>query len=222
MRFSILPILLLVLTACQGTSVLVTKPISETKPIPDPKPVPIKQPISGTVSMGLSINPNGLGLVAQSDSDVIAGRVILGFKPGLRLQSLGTLQARAQGQMRNLESVRALAQGATLYALPGATQRETMQAAQTLAARADMLYAEPDRRIHALQTSSLAVVTPNDPLFADAWWLTENPGSLNAVNAWKISTGLNGSGLGCEPSRFAGQDPARLRLHQQCDHRCRW
>jgi hypothetical protein len=63
MRFPILPILLLALTACQGASVPVTKPISEhkpvpeTKPIPDPKPVPVKAPISGTVSMGLSINP---------------------------------------------------------------------------------------------------------------------------------------------------------------------
>jgi serine protease len=208
MRFPILPILLLALTACQGATVPVTKPIPEnkpipeTKPIPDPKPIPapIREPISGTVSLGLSINSNGSGLAAQSqsdqnESDVIPGRVILEFKAGLRTQSLRPLQALAQGQTRNLEPVRALAQGATLYALPGATRSETVQAAQILAARSDVLYAEPDRRIHALQTSNPAAVIPNDPLFADAWWLTGNPGSLNAVNAWKISTGLNGTGL---------------------------
>ncbi len=198
MRFPILPMLLLALTACQGATVPVAKPIPETKPISEPKPVPapVREPISGTVSMGLSITPNGSGPAAQSESDVIPGRVILEFKSGLRTQSLRPLQALAQGQTRNLEPVRALAQGATLYALPGATRSETMQAAQTLAARSDVLYAEPDRRIRALQTSSPAAVIPNDPLFADAWWLTANPGSLNALNAWKISTGLNGSGLG--------------------------
>jgi serine protease len=221
MRFPILPIpilpmLLLALTACQGTAVPVTtvpvtKPIPQTEPITDPKPVPVKEAISGTVGLGSSINLNGSGLAAQGqsaqgqsvqgESDVIPGRVILEFKPGLRTQSFSPLQARAQGQTRNLEPVRALAQGATLYALSGATRSETVQAAQTLAARSDVLYAEPDRRIHALQTSSLAAVTPNDPLFVDAWWLSGNLGSLNAVNAWKTSTGLtstglNGSGLG--------------------------
>jgi serine protease len=175
--------LLFLLVACQST---VPKPIVVTTPIPT-------HPISGTITAGASLNANA---ALASASEVIAGRVILEFKPGLRTQSLRPLQARTQGQTRNLEPVRALAQGATLYALPGATQRETVQAAQTLAARADVLYAEPDRRIRALQTSSLAAVIPNDPLFPDAWWLTANPGSLNAVNAWKISTGMNGSGLG--------------------------
>jgi serine protease len=185
-RFTTFNLLLTFLVACQSAA---------------PKPVVVIQPIlthsiSGTITAGASLGASVLPGVPAGASEVIAGRVILEFKPGLRTQSLGPLQVRAQGQMRHLEPVRALAQGAILYALPGATQNETVQVAQTLAARTDVLYAEPDRRIHALQTSNPTAVTPNDPFFPDAWWLTDNPGGLNALNAWKVSTGLNGSGLG--------------------------
>ena len=189
---------LIFLVACQTP---VNKPVETVV-----KPAPRTHPISGTVSIGASF-ASGSNLSSPNDSDVIPGRVILEFKPGLRLQSLSPLRARVQGQTRTLEPVRLLAQGATLYGLPGATSSETVRAAQTLNARTDVLYAEPDRRLHALQTSrrprtsslaANAVEPPDDPLFPDAWWLTDNPGSLNAVNAWKISTGSGstGSGLG--------------------------
>ena len=196
MHFKPLAILTLVLAACQTP---VGKPV-ETVVEPAPITHPITHPISGTVSIGASFT-SGSNPSSANDSDVIPGRIILEFKPGLRLQSLSPLQAKVQGQTRSLEPLRLLTQGATLYELPGATSSETVRAAQTLNARTDVLYAETDRRLHALetsggpQTSSLqanAVEPPNDPLFPDAWWLTDNPGSLNAVNAWKISTGSAG------------------------------
>jgi serine protease len=184
---------LIFLAACQTP---VSKPIETVV-----KPAPITHPISGTVSIGASFTSSSLP--SLNDADVIPGRIILEFKPGLRLQSLSPLQARVQGQTRTLIPVRLLAQGATLYGLPGATSSETVRAAQTLNTRTDVLYAEPDRHLHALQTSQTsslaanAVEPPNDPLFPDAWWLTANPGSLNALNAWQISTGSGtGPGLG--------------------------
>jgi serine protease len=195
-HFKILGLLPIFLAACQPAA-----------PIPVVTSTPSStHAISGTITAGASLNATAIPALnaasnatsnatlnpASGESDVIPGRLILELKSGLRPQSLKPLQAATRGQMRSLEPVRSLAQGATLYALPGATSDETMQAAQALTARSDVLYAEPDRRIHALQTT----VPPNDPLFPSAWWLNNNPGSLNAVNAWKISTGLNSTGLG--------------------------
>ena len=198
MHFKPLAILTLVLAACQTP---VGKPV-ETVVEPAPITHPITHAIFGTVSIGTSFT-SGSNPSSANDSDVIPGRIILEFKPGLRLQSLSPLQAKVQSQTRSLEPLRLLTQGATLYELPGATSSETVRAAQTLNARTDVLYAETDRRLHVLETSggpqtfslkANAVEPPNDPLFPDARWLTDNPGSLNAVNAWKISTGSGSTG----------------------------
>ncbi len=82
-----------------------------------------------------------------------------------------------------LSRVRAMALGAHVMAMD---RRLGRAAAETLAARLaqnpDVEYAQPDYRRHASRM-------PSDPRFSSQWYLASAPGSIDAVDAWDVTTG---------------------------------
>jgi serine protease len=165
--------------------------------------------ISGVVRLDSKL---AAGLVQTSSagdsalSDIIPGRLIVKFKLGVRTQSFSVLSMQVAGKTVSLEPVRAL--GLTGVQLMQATNaglsaqnstgpnstgssldaRGTRELAAQLAARSDVEYAEPDRRIHAL-------AAPNDPEYAQQWALSTNiPGRLNMPDAWSVTTGSSTNG----------------------------
>lgn len=83
-----------------------------------------------------------------------------------------------------LSAVRPMALGGHVIALAKALPLAQVQAiAERIAAHPDVLYAEPNRRVHALATS-------NDPLLAkQSWYLGGGAVGINAFGAWDITVG---------------------------------
>jgi serine protease len=142
------------------------------------------QPASAPVALIESSRLN-----AAQFANIIPGRVIVKFKSGLRVQSLGPLSAQVAGRSVNLEPQRMLGlAGVQLMRASGVDAKGTLELATQLAARSDVEYAEPDRRIRAL-------LTPNDTQYAQQWALGSSaPGRLNMPNAWSVTTGSSLTG----------------------------
>jgi serine protease len=174
---SFLPILGFALVACLTT------------------PVVDQDSISGLVSLNSSLTSGEVSAVSASSSqsalpeNIIPGRLIVKFKSGLRAQSFGPLSAKVSGRSVMLEPQRALGvTGAQLMRASGLDAKGTLELAAQLSTRADIEYAEPDRRIRAL-------VTPNDPRFEDQWAMGSSArGRLNMPDAWAVSTGSSLTG----------------------------
>jgi serine protease len=158
-------------------------------------PVVDQDSISGLVSLNSSLTSGEVAASslasnrAVSVADVIPGRLIVKFKSGLRTQSFGPLSANIAGRSVLLEPQRALGMtGTQLMRASGLDAKGTVELAAQLSNRADVEYAEPDRRIRAL-------VTPNDPRFEDQWAMGPSArGRLNMPDAWAVSTGSSLTG----------------------------
>ena len=167
---------------------------AEPNPTPSPTPNPAPSssgPISGSLNLGLSLtDSNGVRL-----QDVIPGRLIVKFKPGLFAQGLSTLQVNGQ----SLERLRSTSSGAIIYRSGNSSgtlsARSTLNLVARLKARADVLYAEPDRKIRAFDVTPPVTppVTPTDSRFPEQWNLqaptVQNPSGMNLPAAWGITTG---------------------------------
>jgi serine protease len=138
----------------------------------------------------LTVAPmTGSSLNAAQFANIIPGRVIVKFKFGLRVQSVGPLSARVAGRSVNLEPQRMLGlAGVQLMRAAGVDAKGTLELAAQLAVRSDVEYAEPDRRIHAL-------LTPNDTQYGQQWALGSSAlGRLNMPSAWSVTTGSSVTG----------------------------
>jgi serine protease len=142
------------------------------------------QPVNSKVAPMTGSSQNAAQL-----ANIIPGRVIVKFKSGLRVQSVGPLSARVAGRSVNLEPQRTLGlAGVQLLRATGVDAEGTLELAAQLAARSDVEYAEPDRRIHAL-------LSPNDTQYGQQWALGSSaPGRLNMPNAWSVTTGSSVTG----------------------------
>jgi serine protease len=155
--------------------------------------------ISGLVSLNSSLTSGEVAapsldsrpsaIQGASVANVIPGRLIVKFKPGLRAQSFGPLSAKVAGRSVMLETQRALGvTGAQLMRASGVDAKGTLELAEQLSLRSDVEYAEPDRRIRAL-------LTPNDPQFENQWAMGPSAsGRLNMPDAWDVSTGSSLTG----------------------------
>jgi serine protease len=144
----------------------------------------------GLQPSSLTVSPmTGSGQNVTQFANIIPGRVIVKFKAGLRVQSVGPLSARVAGRSVNLEPQRTLGSaGMELLRVTGVDAKGTLELAAQLSARADVEYAEPDRRIHAL-------LTPNDTQYGLQWALGSSaPGRLNMPSAWSVTTGSSVTG----------------------------
>jgi serine protease len=144
----------------------------------------------GLQSSSLTVAQMGnSNLNAAQFANIIPGRVIVKFKPGLRVQSVGPLSARVAGRSVNLEPQRMLGlAGVQLMRAANVDAKSTLELAAQLAARSDVEYAEPDQRIHAL-------LMPNDTQYGQQWALGSSaPGRLNMPNAWNVTIGSSVTG----------------------------
>jgi serine protease len=132
--------------------------------------------VSGTISLGVSLS--AAPVTPVSSGDVLAGRLLVQFKP-----SSQALKGRSM-QVAGLRLQRWHELGTTgleVLQAPNLNQTQTLELAQTLAARADVIFAEPDRIIKAF-------TAPNDPSFPAQWNLQPRAaaqlGSVNPPADW--------------------------------------
>jgi serine protease len=136
-------------------------------------PTPTGGKVSGSISLGVSLSSDSV-----SSSDVIAGRLLVQFKPSSRL--LTARSTRVAGM--TLHRIRQLGKtNLEVLSNPNLSTVQTLESARVLSARDDVVFAEPDRVIR-----SLAV--PNDPAFATQWNLQPREaaqlGSINPPIDW--------------------------------------
>lgn len=125
--------------------------------------------ISGTVSVGAAAS-------SLSTAEFVPGQIIVRFRSGVSLQSVGTLSAGGV----QLQQVRALSlENTYLYRTPQ-TRQAVMDAVNALQTRSDVEYAQPDYILKAQ-------AQPNDPRFTngDQW----NLPLINVAAAWDVSKG---------------------------------
>ena len=174
---------------------LTATPLGSTQSISGLVSLNANQASGATQASSLSVDPVGeTSAIASSPNsvafaDIIPGRVIVKFKSGLRAQSFGPLSMQIAGRSVLLETQRSLGlHGMQLMRASGMDAKATLELAAQLAARSDVEYAEPDRRIRAL-------LTPNDTGFKDQWALSSSAnGRLNMPDAWSVTTGSSLTG----------------------------
>jgi serine protease len=173
---------------------LTATPLSSTQSISGLVSLNANQASGATQASRLNADSVGISQVVSSPSsvgfaDIIPGRVIVKFKSGLRVQSFGPLSVRVAGRSVLLEPQRFLGlRDVQLLRASGVDAKGTLELVARLAARSDVEYAEPDRRIYSL-------LTPNDTNIKDQWALgaTAN-GRLNMPDAWNVTTGSSVTG----------------------------
>jgi subtilisin family serine protease len=115
---------------------------------------------------------------SQSSGDFIPGRVLVKFKPALGAAAahdrLAQQGLRASGFIPGLDVFK--------VDVPPGKELETIA---QLRARADVLYAEPDYRVYALDT------IPNDPGWGSQWGLPK----IQAPKAWDILSTTGGANI---------------------------
>jgi serine protease len=175
------------LVACLTTTPLSTQSISGLVSLN------ANQASGATQASGFSADLAGMAPASSTGNaafaDIIPGRVLVKFKSGLRSQSFGPLSARVAGRSVLLETQRSLGlPGVRLMQVSGMDAKGTLELVAQLAARSDVVYAEPDRRIRSL-------LTPNDTNFKDQWALGASAnGRLNMPDAWSVTTGSSVTG----------------------------
>ena len=173
-----------VLVAC-----LTATPLSNTQSISGLVSLNANQASGATQASSLQVGEVSTSPNSAALADIIPGRLIVKFKSGLRAQSFGPLSVRVAGRSVLLEPQRSLGlRGVRLMQAPGMDAKTTLELAAQLAARSDVEYAEPDRRIRSL-------LIPNDTGFKDQWALGSSAnGRLNMPDAWSVTTGSSVTG----------------------------
>ncbi|WP_374566243.1 S8 family peptidase [Ideonella sp.] len=109
-----------------------------------------------------------------------------GRRSALQATPQATTQALQRLQMAGLQAVRVHRNGlgAQVLHLNRSVPVSELDAVarQLMADDANVLYAEPDRKLHALATAT-------DPLYTSQWHYFEPTGGLNLPSAWDLSTG---------------------------------
>ncbi len=138
--------------------------------------------IGGTVSLGRSIIGSRLqpgdSSAALHGVRYVPGEVLVQFKGEVSLQSVGALQVALNGQMVELQQVRALGLPNTLLYRANVGEAETPALAEALRLRADVAAAEPNRLDRLW-------LTPNDEYYPDQWHYP----AINLPQAWDRTTG---------------------------------
>jgi serine protease len=157
--------------------------------------------VSGTISLGAS-----LSAARSVASNIIAGRVLVQFKASSRLL---TSRSGLVAGVR-VQRLRAVG-GLEVLQVPNLTQTQTLELAQILAARDDVILAEPDRVVQAYGV-------PNDPSFSVQWNLQARDaaqiGSINPPLDWatlpdasSITVAVLDSGILFDPSNPSASHP---------------
>ena len=133
--------------------------------------------------------------VPLANQDIVAGEVIVKFADSVSTHSLGQAQtgntlgvaqleqklSNYSYQGRTLNAVRPLGLASSgLYEAAGLSPADTVALAADLAARPDVLYAQPNTYRYALKT-------PNDPYYGLQWHYP----AMNLPNAWDIEDGTS-------------------------------
>lgn len=108
---------------------------------------------------------------ASQQADFVPGEILVKFKPGVGLQNARQRLTEVKGNV-----VRSVARIEVLQVKVPAGQEQA--AIAKLRARADVLYAEPNYLVYALEI-------PNDPLYGSQWGLAK----INMPAAWEITQG---------------------------------
>ncbi len=114
----------------------------------------------------------------QPAGDFIPGRVLVKFKP-----SIGAAAAHDRLAQQGLHASEVIA-GLDVFKVDVPPSKEWETIAQ-LRTRADVLYAEPDYRVYALDT------IPNDPYWGSQWGLPK----IQAPKAWDILSTTGGANV---------------------------
>jgi serine protease len=145
-----------------------------------PPPPPAGNTLSGTVRLGNS--PSSLKIGAQSGvltagaGEFVPGEVIVKFKPGLSVQSVGSLSVGGV----SLQRVRPLALGASGLYRASADAAGTLRLVQGLQARADVLWAQPNFIRYPLKT-------PDDEFYPVQWHYP----AIHLPQAWDLEDGTS-------------------------------
>jgi thermitase len=122
--------------------------------------------------------PSALPTTQTADGrEAVAGRVIVGFQPGVTDAEKATVDRTAAGAASvNMTSVKPVSDTAQTVDAAGTPSLDDLIASY----RADprVRYAEPDYVVHALDL-------PNDPLFGDQYGMT----AIKAPAAWSVTHG---------------------------------
>ncbi|AWR87447.1 S8 family peptidase [Meiothermus taiwanensis] len=111
-----------------------------------------------------------------SETDFVPGEVIVKFRPGVSLQTVGSLQV-AGVELQRVEDLDT--QGMALFR-GVAGKPQTLEVVQALSRRADVLYAQPNYIRQAFKT-------PNDTFYNFQWHYP----AINLPAAWDIEDGTS-------------------------------
>ncbi|MFN3390559.1 MAG: S8 family serine peptidase [Meiothermus ruber] len=143
---------------------------------------PASGSISGLVGFPSGGSQAGAIKVSQrpfaqtSETDFVPGEVIVKFRPGVSLQTVGSLQV-AGVELQRVEDLDT--QGMALFR-GVAGKPQTLEVVQALSRRADVLYAQPNYIRQAFKT-------PNDSFYNLQWHYP----AINLPAAWDIEDGLD-------------------------------
>jgi serine protease len=147
---------------------------------------------AGNGALSPSPVPSAEQIIEQARFNASTNRMIVKLRPSpsglaqpMSGEHMNTLMTRAGQPLRVLRRVGG--DGAHLLQLDGSLPNSDAKAlAQKLAEDPAVEYAQPDYRMHALAT------IPNDPRFAQQWYLSDNSVGLNLPAAWENFTTGNG------------------------------
>lgn len=136
--------------------------------------------LSGTVRLGGSGSsaalPSSPHLFTAGREEFVPGEVIVRFKPGLSVQSVGSLSVNGV----SLQRVRALGLVDTSLYRTNTDSAGTLRLVQGLKARGDVLWAQPNFIQRALKT-------PNDSFYSYQWHYP----AINLSQAWDLEDGTS-------------------------------
>ncbi|MDX2006760.1 MAG: S8 family peptidase [Meiothermus sp.] len=150
----------------------------------------IVQPPRGSVNVNMGVLTSSLAArelpsarsqnfrANSAEAEIVAGEVIVKFKPGVSLQRLSGLSANVGGQQVEAAWVRSLGLPETELFRAGLDVAQTYELIAQLSQRPDVVYAEPNY-------ISRAYKAPNDPLYARQWHYK----AMNLEAAWDITDG---------------------------------
>lgn len=115
------------------------------------------------------------GIDNMPETNIVAGEILVGFKPELAPLSTLPLEVASTPfrQVRSLALV-----NTRLYRAEGLSASETLQLAKLLAKRSDVRYAVPNRRFYPS-------AVPNDEFYSFQWHYN----AINLPQAWDITKG---------------------------------
>jgi subtilisin family serine protease len=134
------------------------------------------------VFLGLPLGPDQLRLPTFPNPEIFVG-FLEGMTPAQRGAAMAGVAAIAKGEL--LERDWGVMQGVDLIRAATKNGFEVLEAANAMAVRADVRFAEPDMVI-----GGMSAYVPNDPFYPNQWTLNNfNDVDMNLPEAWDITQG---------------------------------